>query len=844
MKISYLKIHIMTYNQDDISIHITHSISGGIILKSDMLPYTSSHPKELEINCEVFINAENEDQALDTFARFNKQEFKSFQAVPLGSLVKGVFLKQETAQKYASFYYNSGQYFANSQHFQQFAYNQLKQVLKYWQDQNILACSWELFYLALIIQDPDLRRNLVDSILQVLSSDLSALVTLSKLNKIIQSLIVLYEKVGDTGILRPIINFHFEQYKNLLEKQISKSKNSDFTRYKEFIKLIMKQAQDSQQQVIVNQSSLYIFKTLHRLTKYLALGNLQQVGSLIRNVPDYIFHTLQKNKLVNEGDLKYITYDDFIDQKYRYQVLNIQRKILEIKIKPEFQGMNPIELENAVILNYLSHYNVFDNIFNFLQELFFEKLVPHPLTKIVQQFENKALRYQLFDKDLDETAVSFLTYVTDQNKIGNAGINNNFGPFEMIQNNIQQADIYMVQTQEMSVQGISPVYGVLEIVSVAGNLELSSRKQFLEAFHWKQSIKKQLPQGYIIKDVMAVGVYDIFQHPLLIKNNYMEWNFLWDFIIKGKKEEHARQIYLDILVKYAQWLEQSTLAAVLGFFVDGEQKLSIDILLFNSETTESRQILSNLLEQGKPIIFKILLKIENRSKILNLNLNYIFIDEYNEPRCPRDIRQDATTFLRLFFSKEELMTWYKIFPYNRSQVNTIITRSMEKELGQGELGKAMKLELVKLFLQESSDSFIDNARILLGYSEKFYHHASELQAYIDIIQYLKHKSKYGGFNIKKKTSMQDQKQFFMQFCQDYLIKDILNYDMIYMENLGASILNQIEIIREVFESDQEKVQTYISPLQKMLNMSDFIADSCVLSFKYMSEMEFGRKFLF
>lgn len=36
--------------------------------------------------------------------------------------------------------------------------------------------------MALVVQDDDLRRNLVDSIIQILSSDLSGLIAMSKSN--------------------------------------------------------------------------------------------------------------------------------------------------------------------------------------------------------------------------------------------------------------------------------------------------------------------------------------------------------------------------------------------------------------------------------------------------------------------------------------------------------------------------------------------------------------------------------------------------------------------------------------------------------------------------------------
>jgi hypothetical protein len=46
--------------------------------------------------------------------------------------------------------------------------------------------------MAMILETDELRRNLMDSILQIISSDLSALLGLSKLNKILRNIISFY----------------------------------------------------------------------------------------------------------------------------------------------------------------------------------------------------------------------------------------------------------------------------------------------------------------------------------------------------------------------------------------------------------------------------------------------------------------------------------------------------------------------------------------------------------------------------------------------------------------------------------------------------------------------------
>ena len=55
---------------ENASVEVTNSISGGLLFKSELFPYASSHPKDLEIFCEVFVTGTSKDVALDAFTKF------------------------------------------------------------------------------------------------------------------------------------------------------------------------------------------------------------------------------------------------------------------------------------------------------------------------------------------------------------------------------------------------------------------------------------------------------------------------------------------------------------------------------------------------------------------------------------------------------------------------------------------------------------------------------------------------------------------------------------------------------------------------------------------------------
>ena len=70
--------------------------------------------------------------------------------------------------------------------------------------------------------------------------------------------------------------------------------------------------------------------------------------------------------------------------------------------------------------------------------------------------------------------------------------------------------------------------------------------------------------------MIAVGTYELFSHPVVIKKAYSTWNFLRDFVVKGKAEEHVQSIISEIIIKYSEWIEECTQYAFLGLYTTRE----------------------------------------------------------------------------------------------------------------------------------------------------------------------------------------------------------------------------------------------------------------------------------
>jgi len=127
------------------------------------------------------------------FTDKSKKDAKtSYTFHPLRSLLRGLFFDEEVAQRYASFFYSRDERYYLCKSFKQFADIQLENIVSKWKDQNIIYTAWEFFYIALNIENNDLRRKVLDNLIQLLSSDYAFLYSTTRINKVLRMLITAF----------------------------------------------------------------------------------------------------------------------------------------------------------------------------------------------------------------------------------------------------------------------------------------------------------------------------------------------------------------------------------------------------------------------------------------------------------------------------------------------------------------------------------------------------------------------------------------------------------------------------------------------------------------------------
>lgn len=175
-------------------------------------------------------------------------------------------------------------------------------------------------------------------------------------------------------------------------------------------------------------------------------------------------------------------------------------------------------------------------------------------------------------------------------------------------------------------------------------------------------------------------------------------------------------------------------------------------------------------------------------------------------------------YVKVFFSKSEFLLWNKLYPYSDNMALNLIKEAQKKLFYLGSLNDAMKLELIKFYLTQSLEIFLTQCRILFSYSESFYNYAREAESLSFLYTYL---SKLDQKEKKKMESALDLQDYFNEFVKA-LQEDLLAYDNIYFDSIGATILNYIEGAKDGFEGGSN----YSGYASKMAKLSDMCTIIC------------------
>ena len=81
---------------------------------------------------------------------------------------------------------------------------------------------------------------------------------------------------------------------------------------------------------------------------------------------------LVKNNLADDGDLL-ITYENFIEMKVPKKMMHVSYETQIEKKKSTLGLKSEQDIEDSLIMIFMNNYDVYENIYSIIRELFFDK---------------------------------------------------------------------------------------------------------------------------------------------------------------------------------------------------------------------------------------------------------------------------------------------------------------------------------------------------------------------------------------------------------------------------------------------------------------------------------------
>jgi len=305
----------------------------------------------------------------------------------------------------------------------------------------------------------------------------------------------------------------------------------------------------------------------------------------------------------------------------------------------------------------------------------------------------------------------------------------------------------------------------------------------------------------------------------------------YDFVMKGPSYDKAAEVFFDIFLRYAQWLESVEDVHVLGFY-DGTDApkafMDINMVLKNFSTPEPRNLLRNYYANGRRVMLKFISVVEGHFKVIGIYINMHFLEATGtKPRSLLETRV-LDDMVKLFFKPEDFVMWNKLYPFSRDETLKLLGEQVKYMKIVGKLNYAYKLEIIRAALDEDSKLLLKLFRGLFGTAEPFYLAAKEAEALRCAFEVLE-KIKMGE-QVIKKLEMRNTIEFFDDFKEN-LTKKLLVYHNYNLEGAHAKILNLLAKIDTIYSTRDGNYEACLDKIEKIILYCFSVGDIAYLSFE-------------
>ncbi|CAG9314645.1 unnamed protein product [Blepharisma stoltei] len=595
--------------------------------------------------------------------------------IPMISLFQGVFPNPDSARNYAEMFYTEKKNPYDTPHIQKYLESKREQIIKYYKKGKIITMLWEVFLLVLCTSESSKNAALIEELLQIFAHNSSKLYRMQKLNFALKILINAYYDTNFSHFQK-LAEGLFVGFKEGMLDIFGDCSSAEMLLLRELTKNMLNFISVNKSRTLDFHSyTLIILDRLEYICRSLAQNTTEM---LLRQSP--AVNELLSRLLSAYNVQQYLSHSELLEGKLTEQVFDLKEEVKKQKTKKN--------MEYQVICEYIAKTGVMETLILTTRDILLSyPLLPNPLKIFAMKLMCEIFKYDMFN--------------ADQNDI----LDNNCRVPNIVQGQMYQSD----PTGENYKNSQLPyIIGFEEVLFVSNADEIGFFKLILypyEVLHL--SANESLPEGYNLRIVSSICGQSVM-NSLAFRKQATLWHVSYGFYMNGPSFNAGTHSFLDLLIRYALWLDFSTDAFVSGFYTShsDEPLASFQDLISPSDRENSLGLLLSAYQMNTPVWLRYIIPYKG-DKDLDVEAHFIAVHVYfnlhfatgmGSIRTTLTPLQNLEDIVKVFFSQEDFELWLEVGPTDVSS-SQVIDKFFDRVNHSYDVGQYFRGYLYTLFIK-------------------------------------------------------------------------------------------------------------------------------------------------
>lgn len=729
----------------------------------------------------------------------NPTDFNSLSPVPCFALYSSLFPNPDSAKHYAKIFYKEYENPYDIPGAEDYLQWKRDKVIKYFKSGKLNKMVWEMLMLALTSKNHLSNYAVTSEIFSLFAHPSSKLFKIAKQCKAME---ILINSFYDTG---------FDHFKKLAEGLFVRLKEECWSAFgnsstaemlilkPQIIKMMNSISVNNSRTLKIMPITLRTIQKVKSICSALGKCNIELFTRLLPSVNDSIQRILFSYNIKPP-----ISFSQHTDKKQTELAFDIDRELKDRKIKKED--------DYIVVYEYLVKTGVIELLILTTRELVMSyPLIPNPLKVYSAELLRAIFKYEMFQFTEGEIMEKHMHVPNEVSE----GVFVHSNPDNMY-----------------NMTDLPYVAGSEEFLLVSAWQEIGFFRTILHGYEMNtDNFNSIMPKGYTIQTIFSVCGTSVVNNEALTKFPSL-WTVYNDIFVTGPSFNAASQSFLNLLVQYALWIDNSTNGLVVGFFsqYSNEPLATFQDLVTTTDRQNSINLLLSAYQMNSRIWLRYIIPYEGNQQLgvvgipiaVHTYFNMHFRVNFNRKITSLVPISTLEDIVKVFYSREDFEMWRELSKAYEKDFKENLLDEFNNSSNEGKNYRAIVCLLFIKLIEKNKDLVARLLRINETPIQSIIESALYAQNLRDVLQ--------AGSNQHRKNSPEQNVEWTEKFSR-YLEATFYQERNVFLENSQMSVLRVsnklLEAVRNANEPKYDKALASINYILENLQCAKLIASLAI-----------------